>query len=104
MFSRIVSQSVSLTQYMVLFVCQSVRPPIRLFQLALELSSDVEARRRSDYCPRGAIFCVEKDFALKLGGHKESWVVILGWGPASEGKNGRPPLKKISNFILEIFC
>ena len=49
---KIFSQSVSLTQYVVLSVC----PPVRLFQLASELSRDVIARRRSDYCPHGAIF------------------------------------------------
>ena len=48
----IFSQSVSLTQYVVLFACLSVR----LFQLASESSVDVVARQRSDYCPRGAIF------------------------------------------------
>ena len=42
------SQSVSLTQYVVLCV--------HLFQLASESSRNVVARRRSDYCPRGAIF------------------------------------------------
>ena len=41
----LLSQSVSLTQYMVLSVC--------LFQLAPEWSCDVEARRRTDYCPLG---------------------------------------------------
>ena len=35
-----------------LSVCLS----IRLFQLASYSSHDVIARRRSDYCPRGAIF------------------------------------------------
>ena len=34
------------------------------------------------------LVCVEKDFALKLGGHRKSWVVIFGQGPASEGQNG----------------
>ena len=29
---------------------------VRLFQLASESLRDVVARRRSDYCPRGAIF------------------------------------------------
>ena len=45
-------QSVSLTQYVVLSVCLSVR----LFQLASELSRDIVDRRCSDYCPHGAIF------------------------------------------------
>ena len=49
------------------------------------------------------IFCVKKDYVLKLGGHRESWVVIFGQGPASEGEMGVPP-KKISNFFPEIFC
>ena len=48
---NIFSQSVSLTQYVVLSVC--------LFQLASELSPDVVARRRPDYCPRGAIFRIQ---------------------------------------------
>ena len=48
----IFSQSVSLTQYVVLSVCLSACT----FQLASELSHNVVARRRSDYCPRGAIF------------------------------------------------
>ena len=46
------SQSVSLTQNVVL----SVRLSICLFQLASKLPLDIIARRRSDYCPRGAIF------------------------------------------------
>ena len=37
------------------------------------------------------LVCVEKDFALKLGGHRESRVVIFGRGPASEGQNGGTP-------------
>ena len=48
----IFSQSVSLTQYVVL----SVRLSACTFQLASESSHNVVARRRSDYCPRGAIF------------------------------------------------
>ena len=36
--------------------CLSVCLSVRLFQLASELSHDVVARRRSDYCPHGAIF------------------------------------------------
>ena len=40
---------------------------------------------------RALVFWVEKDFALKLGGHRESWVVIFGRGPASEGQNGGTP-------------
>ena len=46
------SQSVRLTQYVVLCACLSVC----LFQLASESSPVIVARRRSDYCPRGAIF------------------------------------------------
>ena len=46
------SQRVSLTQYVVL----SLRLSVRLFQLASESSVDVVTRRRSDYCPLGAIF------------------------------------------------
>ena len=49
------------------------------------------------------IYCVEKDFALKLGGHRESWVVIFGGAPALEGQNGGYPLKKIIFFPV-IFC
>ena len=52
---RFFSQSVSLTQYVVL----SVRHPVHLFQLASELLRDIVARRRSDYLPRGAIFFVK---------------------------------------------
>ena len=52
----IFSQSVSLTQYVVLSVC----PPVRLFQLASESSDNAVARRRSDYCPRGAIFICQR--------------------------------------------
>ena len=64
----IFSQSVSLTQYVVLSACPPVRlsacPPVRLsaclsvrlFQLASELSRDIVARRPADYCPHGAIF------------------------------------------------
>ena len=51
-FNKIFSQSVSLTQYVVLFVCLS----FRLFQLASDSSRDIAARRCSAYCPRGAIF------------------------------------------------
>ena len=51
-FGPIFSQSVSLTQYVVL----SVRLSVCLFQLASEVSRDIVARRRSDYSPRGAIF------------------------------------------------
>ena len=50
------SQSVSLTQCVVLSVCLSVRQSVRLFQLTSESLCDVVARRRSDYCPCGAIF------------------------------------------------
>ena len=46
------SQSVSLSQYVVL----SVRLTDSLFQLASESLRDIIARRRSDYRPRGAIF------------------------------------------------
>ena len=49
------------------------------------------------------IFCVEKDFALKLGGHRESWVVIFGRGLASEGQKGGYPLKKFQIFFLKSF-
>ena len=49
---RLFSQSISLTQYVVLCACLSVC----LFQLASKSSQVVVARRRSDYCPRGAIF------------------------------------------------
>ena len=45
------SQSVSLTQYVVMSVRLSACP----FQLASETSRDVVARQLSDYCPRGAI-------------------------------------------------
>ena len=51
-FSILFSQSVSLTQYVVL----SVHMSVRLFQLASESLRDIVARRRSDYCPREAIF------------------------------------------------
>ena len=38
------------------------------------------------------IFYVEKDFALKLGGHRQSCVVIFGRWPALEGQiRGTPP-------------
>ena len=47
--------------------------------------------RSSSFFGNIPIFCVEKDFALKLGGHRESWVVIFGQGPASEGQNGGTP-------------
>ena len=50
------SQSVSLTQYVVLSVRHPVCPPVCPFQLASESSRYVVDRRRSDYCPRGAIF------------------------------------------------
>ena len=50
------SQSVSLTQYVVLSVSVSACLPVHPFQLASESSHNVVARRRSDYCLRGAIF------------------------------------------------
>ena len=50
---NIFSQSVSLTQYVVLSVRHLSACP---FQLASESSRDVVARRRSDYCPSGIIF------------------------------------------------
>ena len=56
LFDYFFSQSVSLTQYVVLSVCLSVHLSVRLFQLASELSRDIVARRHSDYCPCGAIF------------------------------------------------
>ena len=55
--TRTFSQSVSLTQYVVLSVC----PSACLFQLASESLRDIVARRRSDYCPRGAIFTLVSD-------------------------------------------
>ena len=49
LYCFIFSQSVSLTQYVVLSVRLSARQSVRLFQLAFELSQDVVARRCSDY-------------------------------------------------------
>ena len=58
------SQSVSLTQYGVLSVrlsaCLPVCLPVCPFQLASKSSHNVVARRRSDYCPKGAIFLAAK--------------------------------------------
>ena len=39
--------------------CPLVCPPVCPFQLASESLRDIVARRRSDYCPRGAIFKLE---------------------------------------------
>ena len=54
--SQLFSQSISLTQYVVLSVCPPVCLSVRLFQLASESLRDIVVRRRSDYCPHGGIF------------------------------------------------
>ena len=57
----------------------------------LKLKKKISRYRPLVFCKHPPFFFVKKDFALKLGGHRESWVDIFGRRPALEGQNGGTP-------------